>query len=141
MTKNTGSGAILDLNIAGFAESHRLMKAVAKEFGSVKFSTGETDLKKIMSMNLNDEMLNSLKDLVAQFLSSSEIEAALWPCMSRCTYNGLKIDAATFEPEKSREDFIEVAKEVLVLNLRPFSKSLLSLLTSTLTKTATANRE
>ena len=104
------SGAELFIQMGSWEESHQLYKAVMAVVST-------TSIK-------NDEVLS----LIAKICISPEIEAALWKCLGRATYNGAKITKATFEDEKAREDYLVIAKEVLVLNLRPFLKNLASLL-------------
>ena len=73
---------------------------------------------------------DTVQHLAMTLLSSEQIEAALWPCMGRASYNGLKINPGLFENAEIRCDFLEVMKEVLGYNLIPFSKNLGSLSTA-----------
>lgn len=65
-----------------------------------------------------------IKDLVYTAFSSELIMSALEACFKRCTYNGLRIDANTFEPEEARQDYFITCKEVLIEQLRPFAPAL-----------------
>ena len=106
LTKTLSSGSLLVVTPAGFKEAHDLFKVVAKEVSLIDFendTVGKLDL----------------------CLTSSEaVGAALWPCMNRATYNGLRISPELFENDEARSDFLIVAKEVLVFNLTPFLKGL-----------------
>ena len=110
------SGAKLEIDLAPFADSNALNKAVAKELKSMKFDP---------ELNLADPVF--IKDLACTAFSSDEIMDALEVCFKRCTYNGLKIDSTTFEPEEARQDYFVVCREVLIEQIRPFAKGLLSL--------------
>lgn len=57
---------------------------------------------------------------------SKPIRQALFKCLLRCTYNKEKITAKTFEDEKARGDYYEIALACIKVNLSPFFNSLLS---------------
>jgi hypothetical protein len=109
------SGAILEINLAPFSDANALNKAVAKELLKLKLDK---------EMELSDP--NFIKDLVCVAVSSEEIMTAVWVCFKRCTYNNLKISCDTFETLEGRGDYFSVCKEVLMENIGPFVKSLLS---------------
>ena len=128
MQKVLDSGSILDLSICSFAEGNRLMKAVAKEIKNTQISLGaKGQMGDFLKLQVGDDALNTIKNLVTGLLASDEIEAALWPCIERGTYNGIHIKKDIFEDEKVRADYIPILKEALVYNLSPFFKSLKSL--------------
>ena len=128
MQKVLESGALLDLSICSFAEGNRLMKAVAKEIKSIQISLGASEqAPDFLKLKVGDDAMNTIKNLVASLLASDEIEAALWPCIERGTYNSIHIQRDIFEDEKVRADYIPIMKEALVFNLNPFFKSLISL--------------
>ena len=110
------SGAKLEIDLAPFADANALNKAVAKELKGMKFDP---------ELNLTDPVF--IKDLACTAFSSDEIMNALEVCFRRCTYNGLRIDANTFEPEEARQDFFITCKEVLIEQLRPVAQALLSM--------------
>ena len=110
MEKTLDSGAKLTVQMGSWEESHRLYKAVMAV-------VEKSSLQK-------DEVLN----FVARMTISDAVESALWACMGRATYNGSKITKSIFEDETAREDYLVIAKEVMVFNLRPFFKNLGSLL-------------
>jgi hypothetical protein len=128
MQKVLESGALLDLSICSFAEGNRLMKAVAKEIKNTQISLGaKGQMGDFLKLQVGDDAINTIKNLVTGLLASDEIEAALWPCIERGTYNGIHIKKDIFEDEKVRADYIPILKEALVYNLSPFFKSLKSL--------------
>ena len=128
MQKVLDSGSILELSICSFAEGSRLMKAVAKEIKNIQISLGiKGQMGDFLKLQVGDDALNTIKNLVTGLLSSDEIEAALWPCLERGTYNGTHIKRDIFEDEKTRCDYIPILKEALVYNISPFLGGLQSL--------------
>ncbi len=98
--KTLPSGAHIEIQTADFEKSFALLQAVKKSMISVE-------------------------DLIG--LSTSEmVQEPLWACMSVCTYNGTRITRDTFDPEEARPDYLLVAQEVLLKNMRPFFQSLAS---------------
>lgn len=110
------SGSKLEIDLAPFADANALNKAVAKELKEIEFNP---------EMDLSNPAF--IKDLVCTAFSSELIMSALEACFKRCTYNGLRIDANTFEPEEARQDYFITCKEVLIEQLRPFAPALLSM--------------
>lgn len=119
MEKTLDSKAVVQINMAPFGVSHRLLQAVMREVGVVRLSEGEQEFA---------------KNIVVRLISSPEVESILWECMGRCLYNGQKITKDTFESEQNRGDYLVVSKEVLEVNLIPFLSNLGSLLKTTLGK-------
>lgn len=106
------SGAELKVTLAPFDDAKVLSQCFLKEMRGVKIDG---------AMEID---YNFVKDIICTALYSPEIEVALWQCMKRATYNGLKIDKETFEPEEARQDYVEVCKEVALKNVAPFTKNL-----------------
>lgn len=109
------SGAVLKVQPAPFAVSKALYQALLKEMKGISVTT-------------QVELSSVFKDLFCVGFSSPEIEACIWECMKRCTYNygagELKIDEGTFEPVERRDDYVKVCIEVARENVLPFFKSL-----------------
>lgn len=61
--------------------------------------------------------------------SSPSVDAALWPCLVRCTYADEKITESTFNKAEARADYYAIVKACLEVNLRPLLDGLLSQLT------------
>ncbi len=125
--KTLASGRVLLLQLSSFAVSSRLRKVVMTELKQVNLK----DVMKLAGGMTPDQLLASgdlpidtLKDLVCQFLASDAVESALWDCMKVCQYQGEKITTETFENEDARADYLPAAWEVMVLNLAPFFKGL-----------------
>lgn len=108
------SGATLKLNPSPFAISKALYQAMLKE------------LKDITISDIKDADL--MKSFFCVGFSSIEIEALIWECFKRCTYNAgngdLRIDIDTFEPVERRQDYLAVCAEVAKENIDPFARSL-----------------
>lgn len=113
------SGAVLQVGIASFTEANRLLKAVALELAKVEFSIDNLDFSA-----LGGRDINTLKNALLQVVASESIETALFVCMKRCLYDDVQITRDTFEPEKTRPDYIPVAWEVMKANLSPFFSGL-----------------
>lgn len=105
------SGAILEVTMSDFATSKALYQVISKELKGVKFESA-------------DRVEQMFKDIFCVAISSVEIEKAVWECMKRATYDGIKITPDTFESEKAREDYLEVLFEVTRVNTLPFMKNL-----------------
>src|SRR5690606_21528935 len=105
------SKAVLKIQIAPFAVAKALYQSMLKEL-------------KAISVTSQTEMASIYKDLFCVGFSSPEVEDCLWKCFERCTINGLKIDADTFEPVERRDDYIQACIEVAKANVFPFVKSL-----------------
>lgn len=58
--------------------------------------------------------------------SSEAVDAALWPCLARCLYDGEKITEQLFDKLKPREDYYDVVVACVKENLGPLAVSLLS---------------
>lgn len=105
------SGSKLEITPAPFKDAKRLYQAVATE---------------LLRINIDPEadITHLIKNVICISVASPAIEAALEPCLRRCTYNGPKITDATFETVQAREDYIDVCFEVAKENVGPFTKSL-----------------
>jgi hypothetical protein len=106
------SGAELNIEtLPPFADSEALFKAVMKD---------------ILLIIPPEQQIGPsvVKEFICRGLISDDIRRALWKCMDRVTYNGLKIDKDTFEPEEARQDYLEVCWQVAERNVSPFLKGL-----------------
>ncbi len=109
------SGAVLKVQPSPFAIAKDLYQTLLRELQAVPI-TAKTD------------MASLYKDLFCLGFASPAIEACIWACFARATYNvgqgDLKIDADTFEPAERRDDYMQVCMEVAKANVLPFAKSL-----------------
>lgn len=130
MKKTLKSGATLDITRSPFVVGHKLFKTIAKELKGVDVKLGLKEgqtLGNLTNFEVSDEAINTVKDLFCTILSSQEVEDILWECMIKATYNGQKINRELFDNDQAAEDYLEISKEVMSVNLIPFQKSLASL--------------
>lgn len=125
------SGASIELRIAPFADSMRLLRVIANEAKGValgynldlNISDPRAMLAKLAAQDLK---LDLIKDALCQIAASEAVAAALDVCMGRCVYNGEAIRKDSFEAESARADYFPAAWEVMKLNLSPFFAGLVS---------------
>lgn len=124
------SGAALEITRSPFVVGHKLFKTILKELKDVNLKLGLKEGQTVGSLfqfELTDEALNTAKDGILTLLSSQDIEDILWECMDRVLYNNKKLDKNSFNDDKLAEDYYEIMKEVMTINIAPFRKSLESL--------------
>jgi hypothetical protein len=125
------NGVLIKIMPAPFKDAFRLKNAVVKELAKTGLNIGDISLKTELSTDVLDGFLKP----IFQIDSSDEFNDAIMACMERCTYNGLKIDKDTFEPDEAREDYYIVLFEVIKANLYPFFKGVVSKLPQLTAKT------
>lgn len=109
------SGAEVMINIAPWSAAKALKKAVEKE----------------LSTDPNFSFSNS--NILAAVLavdSSDTVDAALWPCLIKCTRNKEKITESTFDDAHGRADYYDIVAACVEENLRPLVEGLSSKLAS-----------
>lgn len=106
------SGAKLKVQEAPFVDSKALYQALLEEAAGLKLDPNQ------------DIDVNFFKDVFCVGFSSKKIEACIWKCMERVTYDGQRVTMDSFEPVKAREDYMTVLFEVVQENIRPFAKNL-----------------
>ena len=104
------SGAVLKVTMSDFATSKALYQIIAEELKDVKVNSSQGE--------------QFGKDVFCVAISSKKIQAAVWECAKRATYNGKRIDADTFEPEEARQDYLAAMFEITRVNTVPFMKDL-----------------
>lgn len=105
------SGAKLVITLPPFEVSKALLQAIAEEGKGVELDPGSP-------------VAALWKDVFLTAIASPKIEACIWKCMERATYNGLKITKDTFENEDARDDYLTICYEVARKSILPFTKSL-----------------
>lgn len=143
--KKLESGAEIEVQSAPFSDAHKLYKAVMRELEQVRIEFGAIGknvdkVEELLQATLTDEGMNTLKNIIARISSSDAVELALWPCMGRATWKGRKIIPDLFEEDDARADFLAVAREVLLFNLRPFLSGLSLKLAKTLEESVRASQ-
>lgn len=113
------TGAKLHITVAPFEDAFRLQKAL---IASTKGVPLEKDL---MQMELA-----TLKDIVVNAITSTEVVDAMFKCMERATYDNKRVNRDLFdEPntgERNREDFYEICWRIAEVNCGPFFKRIFS---------------
>ena len=139
MEFTTNSGATAIINVADFISSMKLKRAVVEavkssgaDLSKIDLGGGESD--KAGSTVADKEKANKAKMETANLLiniamsvdSDERVYDALFKCLLRCTYDGVRITRDTFEAAETREDYYEVAIACMKVNLAPFFKPLFS---------------
>lgn len=109
------------INLASFANAVKLKDAIEYEVSQTDFKVSFDDINKDAELNLG-----KIIQIAMKVDSSKVVSNALFDCLIKCTYNGSKITVATFEDEKARFDYYEIAISCVKENLLPFAGGLLS---------------
>lgn len=119
LIKKTANDANLIINEASWNEVNELKKSILEELKELDF-----DLNKIEGMNLA-ESTESIILFLLNTDTSPRFEMALFDCLKHCTYDNISITPQLFDDlPQARGDYYEIVKECVVVNLRPFMKSL-----------------
>ena len=118
-------GAVLEYQRPPFALAMELKRTVAAIVG--KADIGQTSIGSLMGkgggLTPGDIKLADLKNLLASFLGSKELDGMLMECMKAGSLlNGLRITTETFETAEGLELFLPCAEEVGTRTLAPFFK-------------------
>lgn len=111
-TSSSGSKIVIDS--APWKDAKALKKAMQKEAAA----SGE-------ALKL-DADVGTLLSLFLKVDGSDAVDAALWPCLIRCTRNGEKITEQTFDDPEARKDYYEIVLECAKVNLGPLAENLAS---------------
>lgn len=128
---NLPSGAKLHITIAPFADAHALLKAILKAVKGTQISAGTLDGDMSMDGILRSpELLSQIIDKVLSIATSDEVEACLWKCFERTTYQGIKLYRVLMDDPKFsdgiREDYYTICMKVIEANCKPFFKQTFS---------------
>lgn len=115
------SGKEVVINCAPFADAKRLKSAIWKEAAAAGIKLD--DMKADASTLLNTFLLVDGSPLV---------DAALAPCLLRCTRDKQKITDSTFDSAEARQDYYEIVFACVKENIGPLFESLLSLFSETI---------
>mgnify|MGYP004568317085 CR=1 FL=1 len=77
-------------------------------------------------IKIEDIKENDIFNILMALDSSEEVFNAMFDCLKKSSYNGIKITKETFEPEETRGDLYEVFFYCLKVNIYPFLRSLCS---------------
>lgn len=120
------SGKKVVINLAPWPDAKRLKNAIMREAAA-------------SGITLDKEA--PVAKLISTFMlvdSSEAVDAALQPCLVRCTRGGVKITEQTFDAVDGRQDYYQIITAVIDENCRPLVESLLSVLPSALREMVTA---
>lgn len=102
------SGADVEINAASWHEANTLRTAI----------------QTAVSSELKDaDRMSQLLVIGMKVEANPVVNAALWPCLARCTYNSQRINDAIFEDVKARQDYMEIVTACIKENLAPFMKT------------------
>ena len=132
MTKEcttVNGNATLVLNEATFADCIILQSVIMEEAKKLKLDIGEIEIEDVKGFEVTSmsKLLDNIKDLFFGLMTSDKFERIIFKCLQSCTYNGIKITKQLFDdvPE-ARQDYYQIIKECIEVNLNPFLKSLTS---------------
>jgi hypothetical protein len=117
------TGAVLDITLLPYEQAWDISQRITKVLETI-----DIDIKSIDFKNPTYSDVIGFKGPLFNILSSKEVLEAAKICLTRCTYNGLKIDSMTFESKESRKNFLPVMYHVLKENISPFFEGLISFL-------------
>lgn len=116
------SGKKIVITLADWPDAKRLKNAIMREAAKA-------------GLKLGDGMAtDALSFIQAAMLvdSSDEVDAALQPCLARCTRGNIKITENTFNDGEARKDYYQIVTACINENCRPLAESLLSVLPAAL---------
>lgn len=132
--------ATLVLNEATFADCIILQSVMMEEAKKLKIDIGDMDIS--LNVSSMSNLLDNIKDLFFGLMTSEKFDRIIFKCLGSCTYNGVKITKQLFDdmPE-ARQDYYQIIKECVEINLNPFRKSLTSQLSTLFTIPMSENQE
>ena len=132
--------ATLVLNEATFADCIILQSVIMEEAKKLKLDIGDMDIS--LNVSSMSNLLDNIKDLFFGLMTSEKFDRIIFKCLGSCTYNGIKITKQLFDdiPEV-RQDYYQIIKECVEINLNPFLKSLTSQLSTLFTIPMSENQE
>lgn len=113
------SGAKIVIAVAPWKAAKELKRAIEAE-------AARNSLPKDFSL----DDLSPLFSIALKVDSCPEVDAALWPCLIRCTRNDVKITESTFDDQEARKDYYEIITACVRENFRPFVADLYFLLSA-----------
>lgn len=115
------SGAKVKIDLAPFVDAMALKNAITKTLADGGISFGSKGIALDTDIDVG-AMLGHIMRLD----SSPEVNAAIFKCLERCTYNNFKITHDTFEGADARQDYYDVVTACVKENIAPFFKGLVS---------------
>ena len=136
--------ATLVLEEATFADCIILQSVIMEEAKKLKIDIGNIEIEDVKGFEVTSmsNLLDNIKDLFFGLMTSEKFDRIIFKCLSSCTYNGIKITKQLFEDiHEARQDYYQIIKECVEINLNPFLKSLTSLLSMLFPTTTSNNQE
>lgn len=114
------SGNKLNIQTARFGAVQELIRCACRE---IKKDGLHIDLESIT----DGEALA----IILSVAGSKEFDDCFWVVANGCLYNGERVNPSLFDDrEEAREDFVEIQYKIIEASLKPFGKSLLTILKS-----------
>lgn len=138
----TENKANVVINSAPFIEAVALKSAISRTLA--KDAKFDIDLKSLKAKSAKGIDIDFNKFLSAGLSidGSPEVNAALFVCLARCTYNDVKITEKMFDTtETAQEDYYEILLACAKVNLTPFFKGLVSRLSGIGEKIESSNTQ
>lgn len=118
--------ATLILNEATFADCIILQSVIMEEAKKLKLDIGNMEIEDFEFTSMS-KLLDNIKDLFFGLMTSDKFERIIFKCLGYCTYNNVKITKQLFDDMlEARQDYYQIIKECVEINLNPFLKSLTS---------------
>jgi len=111
--KSETTGARIVINPCSFIEAFKLKSVFEKAL----MSTGK---------NIEDLWYEDLATAIFAIDGSEEVMKCLFECLKRSQYDDKAIKPELFDDVKAREDLYEIFFNCIMVNLRPFLKTILS---------------
>jgi hypothetical protein len=125
----TKAGKEIKINYAGFQDAMELKNAIGLELLKVNI-----DISDLLNKELDSQSINTFKNLILIIDTSKPVREALFKCLSRCLYNGFKIDYNTFNDQEAVAEYYNIMINCIKKQLHPFFQNQLSELLPLLNK-------
>lgn len=121
------SGKELRLAFAGLTLASKLKRVIQKELIKIdiKLPSIDGDIKAsdIKKINVNSDLINSLKNALFIIDSSEELQDVVFECLSKSTYDKERITKELFDNEDAISDYYEILWRCIEKNLSPFFRN------------------
>ena len=115
MEQKLPSGAILDITVLDFEKAFAVFQVVSRQIGLLDFDAAKIDFQNFKATDLLE-----FKKPLTQALSNSDFSKVGNQCLEKCTYNGLKVTAQTWNDLKARNDYLFAVFYALKENCYPY---------------------
>jgi hypothetical protein len=112
------SGADFEVTVLDFEPAFEISQTVSRFIGLLEVDLKGLDVDKWKG--ISDIDIAAIKRPLSQVLSNAEIRKAGDKCLVKCTYNGQRVTAKTWEPIEARKDYLYAMFHALKDNVTPF---------------------